>query len=65
MFNVDNGIIQFHGCSDVISACQDGQSAQVRFQHRIDLMLFDFGNICKYNMLGVQVDLGRELGVKS
>jgi len=50
MFNNIDGIIQFQECSNVISACHILQSVQVRFQRRIDMVLFNFSNNCKHNI---------------
>ena len=50
MFNNADGIIQFQGCSNVISAFQDVQSVQVGFQRGINMILFNFYEICKHNI---------------
>ena len=43
-------IIQFQECSNVISACRDVRSVQLRFQRRMDMVLFNFRNNCKHNI---------------
>jgi len=50
MFNNADGIIQLQECSNVISAFQEVQSVQVRFQRGIYMVLFNFYEICKYNI---------------
>jgi len=55
MFNNIDGIMQFQERLSVISACHILQSVQVRFQRRIDMVLFNFSNNCKHNV-GPAVD---------
>ena len=62
IFNNADGIIQFQECSNVISTCRDVQSVQVRFQGGTEMILFDFYELCKFNMMGSGV--GRAFRVK-
>ena len=52
MFNNADGIIQFQGYSKRQHAAQNVPSVQVRFQRRIDMVLFNFRNNCKQNIWG-------------
>ena len=50
MINNSDGIIQFQECSNVISACHLLQSVRVRFQRRMEMLLFNFRNNCKHDI---------------
>jgi len=55
MINNSGGIIQSQECSNVVSACHILNSVQVSFQRKINMIITNMNESCKYQMLWMGV----------